>query len=112
MTYEQIITQLIIKPEHADEIKHLAHLKHLANVENMKQIRGYKGIVAKIVLRATKPKMDAILALAECESADDLVEFTKTDHFVKIREMELGIGSMEDLAQLEHLKELDALETM
>ena len=106
VTVEQALNELQ-KPENADQIKHLANLKNLEHVENVKEIGGLSGVFARLVLRFTKKHMDALMILSECETAADIAEFKKTEHYAKIKNSELGSGF--DFEQLKKLEELDKL---
>ena len=107
ITFEQLLNELE-KPENENQIKYLANLKNLEHVENVKQLRGLGGVVARVVLLFTKKHMDAFMVLAECKNSVDIVEFKKTKHFEKIKNVETGY----DIELLEHLKELEELKDL
>ena len=97
------------KPENEEQIKNLAHLENLKYVEDVKKIKGLGGILARFALYFTKNHMDALIALSECKSQDDIAAFKQTKHFEKIKNISIGDGwgNLNELKELEELKDLE-----
>ena len=108
MTFKELL-DVLEEPENADQIKHLANFKNLKYVENVKNIGGLPGLLSRFILRITQKNIDAVLALAECETAEDIARFKTTDHYEKIKNTKISADDLGKLSNLSKLKKLEKL---
>jgi len=104
MTVGQLLTELE-KPENAHNIQHLTHLKHLHNLDALKEKPG--GLFSRIILALVRKHMDAFIALAECQTTEDIAAFKQTKYYDKIKNT--NVGEDIDLSELSRLEELQNL---
>jgi len=96
-------------PENDGQIQHLVHFKNIEHLGALKNMRGFGGIISRIVMHVVRNHIGAFMALAECQSVADIAAFKNSEHFNKIKDVQADWGT--DLEQLKELEELKELET-
>ena len=103
MTVEKMLNELV-KPENANQIKHLAELKNYKPDDDAKEGGGLTGRLSKFTKRFSQKHMDALLVLSQCETRANIAEFKETEHYRKIKNLTVGADNLEKLSELKNLK--------
>ncbi|MCL2350337.1 MAG: hypothetical protein FWC67_02540 [Defluviitaleaceae bacterium] len=87
--FEQLL-EYLMQPENEAEIQYLAKFKEIEQVDEMQSLRGIAGMITRFALKFARKHLDALQALGECETANDIASFRHTHHYELIREVEVG----------------------